>query len=272
MKALPILLCILFIVEIHSLYGQSIAGQSNGDNIVFYDITDIQMTCNSINSSSSQFLDINNDNIDDLQFQAFYFYYSHLQLMGTQTDVIPGLHVQFSCIDTNDYCLRYHHPGDTINEKLTWLSPQYALFNTYDNNEATECFSSNGYIGFRICENDTIYGWIHAGAYGNYMEAGINIYDYAYVTGPDAIYAQTDQHRIQITNPVTTDLKIVLPLENSPELSFCTIYDLTGRKLEIIKLVGGENHLNITSLENGVYIVVINRGTKNVASMKIIKV
>ncbi len=247
----------------------AITGQTAGENIVYIDLPDIVLSCNSINTSPSANLDINQDGTNDILLQAFYYYYSHPGLWGTQTDIVPKATTQLS-VDTNNYCLRKHTIGDTIDTTQIWVSGQ-AIFNNYSNTGNTKCFTGEGYVGFRICLTDTIYGWIRCSATGDISTAYLTLYDYAYVLKPNSISESDNKSGLSYSNPVSDELKIRIPEKNNNTGWKCSIYDISGRLLKTKELTFRENTVNVSDLTTGLYLVSDVSSSGSISSYKIIK-
>ncbi len=272
MRALFILLVISAFTGFQKLYGQQIiAGQQTGPDIVYKNPDDIQLTCDNVNTSHFYSIDFDQDGLNDMMFYASYFYYSHLELRGTNTAINPNNHIQISKVNTLQYSTYQHQVGDTINSGLNWISSNLATLNSYSSDGSTEYFKGEGYIGFRICLADTIYGWIHALATGNSETAKINIYDYAYVAKPNHIDKRDDMPEISCSNPVHDDLIIRIPDGNSDPEWECTVYDMLATPILDVKLKTGENHVNTAFLKNGIYIVKIYNKSGTSYAFKVIR-
>jgi len=272
MRAILIVLFFSAFTGFQKLSGQQIiAGQQSGPDIVYTNSDDIQLNCDIVNTSHFYSIDIDRDGLNDMMFNASYFYYSHLELRGTSTAITPNNHVQISKVDSFQYSTYQHQVGDTINIGLNWIPSNLATLNSYSSDGFTEYFKGEGYIGFRICLADTIYGWIHALATGNTETASINIYDYAYFAKSNHIDKQEDKPAISCSNPVHDELNIRIREGNNSTEWKCSVYDIMARNLLNKKLREGENHINMSSFENGTYFVIIRKknGSQNI--FKIIK-
>ena len=272
MRAIFILLVISAFTGFQKLSGQQIiAGQQSGPDIIYTDPIDIQLTCNNLDTYTSFSLDIDQDGINDMTFNASYYYFSHLELQGTQTSIIPNSMTQISMLDSLEYGMLKHEFGDTINEKLNWNLDGMAIFNSYSSNGTTEYFTNEGFVGFRICNTDTIYGWIHASATGNYQSAQLIIYDYAYVSKSNHIDKKEDKSAISCSNPVHDELIIRIQDGNNNMEWKCSVYDIAARNVLNKELGTGENHINMTTFDNGTYFVIIHESTGSRKIFKIIK-
>jgi hypothetical protein len=272
MRAIFIILIISAFTGFQKLSGQQIiAGQIEGPDIVYTNPDDIQLYCDNVNTSHFYSMDIDQDGLNDLMFNASYFYYSHLELRGTNTAINSSNHVQISKVDSLQYSTYQHQGGDTINNGLSWISSNLATLNSYSSDGSTENFKGEGYIGFRICLADTIYGWIHAMATGNTETAKVIIYDFAYVSKSNHMDKQKDKPVISCSNPVHDELIIRIPEGNNTMEWKCSVYDIMARNLLNKELSEGENHINISSFDNGTYFVIIRKknGSQNI--FKIIK-
>ena len=272
MKAILMLLAISAVTGFQKLSGQQIiAGQQSGTDIVYTDPDDIQLYCDNVNTSHFYSIDIDQDGLYDMEFYASYFYYSHLELRGTNTAINPNNHVQISKVDSLQYSTHQHQGGDTINSELNWISSNLATLNSYSSDGSTEYFNGEGYIGFRICLADTIYGWIHALATGNTETAKIIIYDYAYYAKSNHIEKQEDKPTISCSNPVHDELIIRIQDGNNNMEWKCSVYDIAARNVLNKELGTGENHINMTTFDNGTYFVIIHESTGSRKIFKIIK-
>jgi len=272
MKAILMLLAISAVTGFQKLSGQQIiAGQQSGPDIIYTDPIDIQLTCNNLDTYTSFSLDIDQDGINDITFNASYYYFSHLELQGTQTSIIPNAMTQISMLDSLEYGMLKHEFGDTINEKLNWNLDGMAIFNSYSSNGTTEYFTNEGFVGFRICNTDTIYGWIHASATGNYQSAQLIIYDYAYIAKPNHIDKQEHEQQISCSSQVNDDLFIKIQGENYNKPWECNVYDISARLVLNKELSLGENHLNISAFQSGMYMVIIHEKAGSEHFFKIVK-
>lgn len=247
----------------------AITGQTAGENIVYTDLPDVTMSCDFLNTSLFLNLDINQDGTNDMLLQAFYYYYSHLNQMGTQTDIVPNAVTQLS-VETNISCLQKHSLGDTIDKKLNWISDQ-GIFNTYSNTGTTECFKEEGYVGFRICLTDTIYGWIRFSATGDKSAASLTLYDYAYVLKPNSFPEIDTKSGFSYNNPVFNELMIRIPEKDINIVCKCLVYDISGRLLKSYNLTARDNAVNVSDLKRGLYLVSVFSGFGNRYLFKIIK-
>ena len=272
MRAILILLVISAFTGFQKLSGQQIiAGQQSGPDIIYTNPDDIQLYCDNVNTSHFYSIDIDQDGLYDMEFYASYFYYSHLELRGTNTAINPNNHVQISKVDSLQYSTFQHLGGDTINNGLNWISSNLATLNTYSSDGSTEYFKGEGYIGFRICLADTIYGWIHALATGNTETAKVIIYDYAYFQKSNQVSEQEDKPVLDCSNPVHDEMIIRIPEGNNGMEWKCSVYDIMARKLLNKELSEGENQINMSSFENGTYFVIIREKAGRQNIFKIIK-
>ena len=272
MRAILVLLVISAFTGFQKLPGQQIiAGQQSGPDIIYTDPSDIQLYCDNVNTSHFYSIDIDQDELYDMEFYAAYFYYSHIELRGTNTAIKPNNHVQISKVDSLQYSTYQHQGGDTINSELNWISSNLATLNSYSSDGTTEYFKGEGYIGFRICLADTIYGWIHALATGNTETAKIIIYDYAYYAKSNHTDKQEDKSAISCSNPVHDEMIIRIPERNNINEWKCSVYDIMARKLLNKELSEGENHINMSSFDNGTYFVIIDKNSGGRNTFKIIK-
>jgi len=272
MKTVLIVLFICVLAGVQKLSAQQvIAGQISGSGIVYSNPDDIQLYCDLINTSSFYSLDIDQDGVNDMTFNASYFYYSHLELRGTNTSINPGSHVQISKVDSLQYSTYQHQSGDTINNDLNWISSNLATLNSYSSDGSTEYFKGEGYIGFRICGMDTIYGWIHAKVSGDTETAKIILFDYAFTTQPDYINKQAVKPAITCSNPVDDNLTIRIPEQNNTMEWNCSLYDITARSLLNKELSEGENIISMTCFKKGTYFVMIHNNREQRVMFKIIK-
>lgn len=272
MKILLLPLAIWFLAGFQSLSAQQIvAGLTTGQNVIYTDPADIQLTCDILDTQTSYSLDIDQDGTDDLTFNTSYYYFSHLNLQGTQTDIVPNAITQISKIDSLEVGMLKHQFGDTISGNLNWSPAGIALFNSYSSQSTTEYFTNEGFVGFRICNTDTIYGWVHAAATGNYLSAQLLIYDYAHVAKPDRIVEPEHEQKISCSNQLNDDLLIKTQWENTSETLHCFVYDISARLLLNKELSIGENHLNISAFQSGVYLIVIQGEAGGKQVFKIIK-
>ena len=272
MKLILAFIMILALAGFQRLSAQEIiAGQQSGPYIIYSNPDDIQLYCDLVNTSIFYSLDIDQDGLNDMDFYAVYFYYSHIGQRGTNTGINLKNNIQISRVDTLQYSTFQHQPGDTISGNLHWIPGEMATLNSYSNIGTTEYFKGEGYIGFRICATDTIYGWIHARVSGNTETAKIIIYDYAYCAKHNMIDEHQDKPVISCSNPVHDYLIINIPDKNSNAIRKCSVYDFSARHILEKELYNGDNLINMTSFNSGSYFVVIGDKHGRSSTFKIIK-
>jgi hypothetical protein len=161
--------------------------------------------------------------------------------------------LQYSSLADNPTWIRKHVAGDVIDKSLDWNPGSGILFNQWDLKGSAGVFQGEGYLAYRICNNDTLYGWIRiandASASGAYM----SVYEFAYVTHLMGLEPTTDS--IFLTRFYVSEdwVTVVIP-ENSGGNFQLTCFDLAGRLIFQCKPVHGSNRFNISGIQSGLYI------------------
>lgn len=274
MKTTCVLFLFIGITANQSLLGQSaIAGLTDGANVVYVDPDDIELSVDDEMAfdHESYALDIDQDGNSDLTFHAHYYYFSHPDVRGTQTEVEPDAFTYISKLDSTEYAIHKHMTGDTIGAGLNWFPHGMAMLNNYSTSGATEYFVNEGYVGFRICRTDTIYGWVRVLAQGAINSAQLTIYDYAYVARPNAIEPADNHQQVSCTLLDNNRLCLDIPDDDNFGSRECWVFDFTGRMLKEARLTTGRNYLSLADLRSGVYLVTIQTECGIRQTFKILK-
>jgi hypothetical protein len=164
-----------FICLFSSVHAQSIlAGQTTGDNVYYFDIEDIYIYA-SPNEMSHATMDLDQDNIDDIKFEVSWYIgpgsasarSSAEPLNDTWISMINDAWI--SGITDNDSWVKKHLLEDIIDSELEWSQEMgilYGYFTDYwGNTTFSGEFNGQGFLAFRIIQEDTIIGWMRiAGA------------------------------------------------------------------------------------------------------------
>ncbi len=274
MKTTFVLLLLLGITGFQPLHGQEIiAGQSDGADVVYVDIEDVGLYVNDgLAFEHDAFpLDVDQDGNADLTFSVIHFYYSHPDILGTQTYVEPDAYSFISKLDSTEYAIKKHEAGETIGAGLNWFPQGMAILNSYTNESSTVNFINEGYVGFRICRTDTVYGWVRVLASASFMTAQLTILDYAYLARPNAIEPAEGGQQVSCTLFDNNQLCVETPNDNSFGYLECRVIDFTGRLLKEVRLTTGRNYLSLSDLRSGVYLVTIQPESGIRQTFKILK-
>lgn len=126
--------------------GQTIlAGQNSGPNIIYHDINDLTINSPNWNSSDYEYMDLNDDGVNDLMFHIDLIYYHNLNELSIHSGTnVPGL-LQYSSLADQ--------PSD-------WSPGSGILLNQWGFKGSAGGFEEEGFLAYRICNADTVYGWI----------------------------------------------------------------------------------------------------------------
>jgi hypothetical protein len=123
-------------------------------------------------------------------------------------------------------------------------------------------FIGDGYIGFELIEEDTIYGWIRVHTQLNYCI----IYEYAFYSESYVGVDKVDKHNIIVSpNPVVDKLNI--KIDRKETLGY-GIFNSQGRLMEKNTLMQGNNFIDVQHFSDGLYFIHFEGDTHAIKILK----
>lgn len=260
-----------------------LAGQVSGEYVHYLDYEpDSIADANVLPEPYSFYLDVDNDEINDLSFNITYdegefdlWFWNKVTILNDSLDIIK--------VPNKNWV---HELGinDTISESQNWSDPstnQLLLLSfLYRWHPPPEEYFENGdfhsgYLGFKIkYPAETVYGWIHiestCSVWG--MDVTIIVKEVA-IRGTTVGITKSEQSTEQIVlgpNPCSDKLFIELKTQPSEELMF-DIFDLFGNYIHSGELSSNRNAIKTSSYSPGIYFIVIAKENEIIKRLKFIK-
>jgi hypothetical protein len=231
-----------------------VAGQTAGGNITHDDFSDINLSAFSIGSQDAVSIDLNNDNSEDIYFWTQWVYYSHTGYESANAGANPFDGIEISTMPDNPNWIRKHSAGDVIDNSLNW-SPDNGIFYCISSTGTDGSFGGSGFMAYRICGPDTIYGWIKLNR-GTFLgPSDLSITELAYIvnyTGLDQPAAKPLSDFLSISGH---SLILELPDEFKCDQYLLDCYDLSGRTVFQAHPGPGTHHYDLSRLGKGTYII-----------------
>jgi hypothetical protein len=236
-----------------------LAGQNSGTNVYYNDIDDLFLDSFSWGQQDSETMDLDNDGTYDLYLWTNWTYYSHIDYMSSDAGAMTNGNLQISAVPEDSSWIRKHLPGDTIDSRLNWVSAQ-TTFYCPSSTGSSGTFRDEGYLAFRICNPDTVYGWVRIWRSAYLGESKMQVFDYAtrtYYLGtgtaadPEEIRNWVNGNLLSVFVPgrfgngilrcISLDGKILFEQEYCPGIN---TYPLSGikRGIYILHLIDKKGH------------------------------
>lgn len=264
------LTALLFGILPFMVTGQIIlTGQNSGLNIVYHDIDDLYIASPFWNSSDYEYMDLDDDGNNDLMLLNDFIYYSHTNQMSVHSGITALGQLQYSSLADSTAWIRKHPAGDVIDKSLNWSPGSGILFNQWDAKGSSGAFQGEGYLVFRICKTDTVYGWIRMYNDASQNGAYMSVYEFAYVTNFTGLSPSDDDFSPTLSNDAKGRLIVSIP-EISGRNFRLKCFDLAGRMVFQASPGLGTNHCDISGFEPGLYIFFLSDQQGNFITKKAI--
>jgi hypothetical protein len=233
------------------------AGQVSGEHIIYHDIDDLFISSPYWNSSDYEYMDLNDDGVDDLYLRNDFIYYSHIELMSASAMAEALGALEFSTLTDNPDWIKKHITGDVIGPHLQWFSDPGLIYRVESSSGSSGSFTGEGYMAYRICGTDTIYGWIRLYNSVSYDGANMTVYEFAYLTNNTGLFPPEEDLTGDIFRisggSLHADLHDKFPGNN------CGIkcYDLSGKLIFQFKPEPGINQVDISGYDKGLYLLML---------------
>lgn len=255
-----LLACLFVIVPVSAVAQQISAGQTTGASIIYHDIDDLFISSPYWNSWDEETIDLNDDTVNDLGFYTNFIYYSHTGNMSAAAGADPYGEIEYSAMEDNPSWIRKHAIGDAIDNKLDWQSEEGLLYRVYDSKGIQGGFSGEGYMAYRICSYDTIYGWIRLSTDVSLNGATIVVYEFAYSAIYTGLPPAGGNHKDFLVHTSAGSLNISIHPACEGRAFKVRCYDLTGRLVFQQALDRGLNAIDIIGYRKGIYLLKITDG------------
>jgi hypothetical protein len=234
--------------------GQTIlAGQNSGQNIIYHDINDLFIASPNWNSSDYEYMDLNDDGVSDIMLLNDFIYYSHLNELSVHSGINTLGQLQFSSLADQPSWVRKHVAGDVIDHSLDWSPGSGILLNQWGLKGSAGVFQGEGFLAYRICNADTVYGWIRISNSASGSVAYMSVYEFAYIinlTGFKPSYETTSSDMFFVSKDCLT---VIIP-DNSGKDFQLKCFDVAGRLILKCNPDPGTNNYYILNGEPGLYI------------------
>lgn len=228
-----------------------LAGQTSGTNVYYNDIDDLFLDSFSWGELDSETLDLDNDGTYDLYLWTNWTYYSHIEYMSSDAGAHINGNLQVSAEPGDSSWIRKHLAGDTIDGRLNWVSTN-TIFYCPSSSGSAGTFLGEGYLAFRICNTDTVYGWVRIWRSSWSGESKLQVYDYATRTYYLGTGTASDPEEIRNwTNG--NILSVFVPGRFGNGTLRCISLD--GKMSFEREFVPGINTYPITGIRRGIYIL-----------------
>lgn len=228
-----------------SMNAQNIlAGQIEGEYIHHFDIEDIPFGAF---QNQQVWYDLHINGFEGfIEFFAYYWVDGPYENKGVNITPNSGLRVSTEETVYDFDVVRQHETGDTIGAELHWSSDMSMIYSS--NYSLNNWFIGDGYIGFELIEEDTIYGWIRVHTQLNYCI----IYEYAFYSESYVGVEKVDKQNVIISpNPVVDKLSIKIDQKEA----MYSIFNAQGRLMDRNTLSQGNNLIDVQHFSDGLYFI-----------------
>ena len=245
------------------------AGQTTGGNIIYNNFSDIHLSAFSWSSQDAVSIDLNNDNSNDIYFWTQWIYYSHPGYESASAGANPLNGIEISTTIDNPNWIRKHAEGDAIDRLLNW-SPDNGIFYCASSSGSSGSFGGPGFMAYRICNPDTIYGWIKLDRGTMMGPSELSIYELAYSVNTTGFNQTESKTLIDLVRISGQTLFLNLPTELGQDQYLINCYDCCGRIVLQMKSTSGINRYDLSRLGSGIYIVRISNAKGESRAIKAI--
>ncbi len=246
-----------------------VASQTSGGNIFYNDFSDINLSAFSWGSQDAVSIDLNNDNSNDIYFWTQWVYYSHNGYESATAGANPFNGLEISTMPGNPNWIRKHAAGDVIDRLLNW-SPDNGIFYCISSNGSTGSFGGSGFMAYRICAPDTIYGWIKLYRGTIMGPSDLSITELAYVVNYTGYYETETKTLIDLISISDQTMILDLPNEFGYDQYLVNCYDHCGRIVFQINPTPGINRYDLSRLGSGIYIIRVSNSKGESTAIKVI--
>jgi hypothetical protein len=242
-------------MSLHAQAQSIVAGQISGENIIYHDIEDVEVSSSFWWDEDYESLDLNDDGVNDLTLMTNWIYYSHTnsQSLDARGNPLGGL--EYSSLSDNPTWIKKHDAGEVINNSLNFHAENGLFFSQYSSKDAAGNFNGEGYLAYRICNPDTLYGWLRMLCNVSFSGAYLTAYEYAYVINPTGMPQEKEITFGNIIRISGNTLLINLPEYQFPRACQLYGFEVTGRQVFQFNLMPGSHSLNISGYTRGLYIL-----------------
>ncbi len=232
-----------------------VAGQTSGANIIYHNIEDVESSSTFWWDDDYESLDLNDDGVTDFTLLTDWIYFSHINYESVDAAGNPAGGLEYSSLSDNTGWIKKHNAGEVINNSLNFHAEKGLFFSQSSSSGASGNFSGEGYLAYRICNTDTLCGWLRIMCNVSFGGAYLTAYEYAYVINHTGVPQEMD---ITFGNIISKSGNYLLI--NLPEYQFhqaCHLYgfEVTGRQVFQFDLTPGSHSMNISGYPRGLYIL-----------------
>ncbi len=241
-----------------SLSAQSmLAGQSNGEHIHYIDIDDISLSAAYWNAYQLASVDLSDDEVSDLQVYTHWIYYSHPGVLSVIAGTLNSETIELSVMPDHPTWIKKHQAGDVIDKNLFWVSDDAVLYNVYSSKGIDGAFCGDGYLVYRICTSDTLYGWIRLHTDVSFSGSYVTMFDYSFYRSYSGNGAQSDRKDIKYFRRMDNKLGFVFPADEKREGWQLSCYALSGNCVFTLPLDPTTNEIILPDFTSGLYVIVV---------------
>lgn len=246
------------------------AGQTIGENIVHNDFADIYLSSDFWWDGDYRSMDLNNDNIYDIEFWTEWTYYSHNEYMSAIAGANPFNGIELSAVAEHPDWIRKHAAGDVIDRTLNWSSIDGVFYGISSSGPCGGDFSGPGFMAYRICNPDTLYGWIRVDRGTALGPSTLTLFELAFVTDNSSLSfpdGGSSKDWIRISGQT---LILNMPDEIRQKHYLLTCYDISGRKVFQFHPGQGTHEYDLSCFRKGTYIIRFSSPTGTSSAIKVI--
>jgi hypothetical protein len=242
-------------MSLHAQAQSIIAGQASGANIIYHDIEDVYLSSSYWWDESNESMDLNDDGVTDLKLLTNWVYFSHpyYEFIVAESNPLGGL--EYSSLSDNPTWIKKHNAGEVIDNSLNWHAENGLFFSQTSDKSTAGNFSDEGYLAYRICYPDTIYGWLRIKCNVSFSGAYLTAYEYAYLINITGLPADREISLDRIIRKSGNNLLVNLPENQFPRPCRLYGFDVTGRQIFQFDLKSGSHCLNIFGYPHGLYLL-----------------
>lgn len=244
-----------------------VAGQTTGGNIIHNDFSDINLSAFSWGTQDEVSLDLNSDNSDDIYFWTQWIYYSHSGYEAANAGANPFEGIEISTMPDNPNWIRKHAAGDVIDNSLNWSSDN-GIYYCISSSGSSGSFGGSGFLAYRICDYDTIYGWIKLDRGIVMGPSDLSITELAYIVNYTGYNPLEIKSLIDLIRFSDQTMILDLPDGFGHDQYLLNCYDHCGRIVFKANPAPGINRYDLSRLHSGIYIIRVSNSKGESAAIK----
>lgn len=254
-----------------SLFSQIFtAGQTTGANILTNDFADLYLSSDFWWDGDYRSIDLNGDDINDIEFWTQWVYYSHIDDMSALAGADPFAGIEFSAVAGQPDWIRKHAAGEVIDRTLNWISGNGVFYGISSSGPCGGDFSGPGYMAYRICHPDTLYGWIRVDRGTELGPSTLTLFELAFVTDNSSLGSPERVSLNEMMRISGQTLILTMPDRIGQEHYLLDCYDVSGRRVFRFYPGTGTQTYDLSRFTKGTCILRLSAPDGTSAALKII--